>query len=124
MLSQVLLDWIGTEVAFHSPEVLRLSGESSGDLGGVRRLSAQSDLVLLLTGRQYASCMQNNDGSCFHIHSASPCRFIVQLSPLILRDINDQWLLIPVILMVVVVCVCVCVCVCDAYGSLLLILLV
>ena len=36
MLSQVLHDWIGTEVVFHSPVVLRLRGESSRDLGGVR----------------------------------------------------------------------------------------
>ena len=36
MLSQVLWDWIGTEVVFHSPVVLRSRGESSSDLGGVR----------------------------------------------------------------------------------------
>ena len=35
MLSQFLLDWIGTEVVLHSPEVLRSSGESSRDLGGI-----------------------------------------------------------------------------------------
>ena len=29
MLSQVLHDWIGAEVVFHSPVVLRLHGESS-----------------------------------------------------------------------------------------------
>ena len=29
------------EVVFHSPEVLRSRGESSGDLGGVRRLHVQ-----------------------------------------------------------------------------------
>ena len=32
MLSQVLHDWNGTEVVFHSPEVLRSCGESSRDL--------------------------------------------------------------------------------------------
>jgi hypothetical protein len=35
MLSQVPHDWIGTEVVFHSPVVLRSHGESSRDLGGV-----------------------------------------------------------------------------------------
>ena len=52
------------------------------------------------------------------------CVFLLgELSPLILRDINDQGLLILVILLlllvIVVACVCVCVCV-----SLILILLV
>ena len=32
-------------------------------------------------------------GSCFHIHSLSLCLFIGKLSPLIVRDINDQWLI-------------------------------
>ena len=44
-------DWIGTEVVFHSPEVLRSRGESSADLGGFRQLSAQDDPVLAPTGR-------------------------------------------------------------------------
>ena len=41
------------EVVFQSPEVLRSHGESSGDLGGVRRLLAQGAqvLVLVTTGR-------------------------------------------------------------------------
>ena len=51
MLSLVQHDWIGTEVVFHSPEVLRSHGESSGDLGGVRRLCAQGVSVLALTRR-------------------------------------------------------------------------
>ena len=41
MLSQVPRDWIGTEVVLHSPGVLRSSGESSRDLGGVCWLLAQ-----------------------------------------------------------------------------------
>ena len=45
-------------------------------------------------------------GSCFSIQSVTLCLFIDELSTLILKDINDQWLLIPVILLVVVVCVC------------------
>ena len=46
MLSQVPCDWIGTEVVFHSPEVLRSGGESSRDLGGVCRLCpGPGDLV-------------------------------------------------------------------------------
>ena len=36
-------------------------------------------------------------GSCFRIQSLSLCVFISELSPLILSDINDQWLLTPVI---------------------------
>jgi hypothetical protein len=36
-VSGPLRDWIGT-VVFHLPVVLRSRGESSGDLGGVRRL--------------------------------------------------------------------------------------
>jgi hypothetical protein len=34
MLSQILCDWIGTEVVFHSPVVLRSRGESSRGLWG------------------------------------------------------------------------------------------
>jgi hypothetical protein len=41
MLSQVLLDWNGTEVVFYSLVVLRSHGESSRDLRGVRRLLTQ-----------------------------------------------------------------------------------
>ena len=51
MLSQVLRDWIGTEVVFYSPVVLRSHGESSRDRGGVCRLCPQGDLVLVPTGR-------------------------------------------------------------------------
>jgi hypothetical protein len=51
MLSQVPRDWIGTEVMFHSPVVLRKCGEYSRDLGGVLRLHAQGDPVLALTRR-------------------------------------------------------------------------
>jgi hypothetical protein len=52
MLSQVLWDWIGTEVVFHSPVVLRSREESSrGPWGGVHRLRTQGDLVLAPTGR-------------------------------------------------------------------------
>jgi hypothetical protein len=39
------------EVAFHSPEVLRSSWESSRDLRGVLQLRTQSDLVLAPTRR-------------------------------------------------------------------------
>jgi uncharacterized membrane protein len=58
------------------------------------------------------SCMQQNDRSSFRTQSVSLCLFIGELSPLIIRDVNDHQLLIPVILMLVVVGVCVCVCVC------------
>jgi hypothetical protein len=36
------------EVVFHSPEVLRSLGESSRDLGGIRWLRTQGELVLVL----------------------------------------------------------------------------
>jgi hypothetical protein len=52
MLSPVLCDWDGKEVVFHAKVVLRSCGGSSRDLSGVRWLCAQSDLVLVLTGRQ------------------------------------------------------------------------
>jgi hypothetical protein len=51
MLSQVLGDWIGTEVVFHTPVVLRSHGESSRDPRGVQRLHAQGDPVLVPTRR-------------------------------------------------------------------------
>ena len=62
------------------------------------------------------SCIQKNDGFYSHIHSVSVCLFTGELSPLMLRDINVQWLLLSAILILVVL-VCVCV-------SLLLILMV
>ena len=40
---------------------------------------------------------QQSVGSCCRIQSLSLCLFIGELSPLILNDINDQWLLTPVI---------------------------
>ena len=40
---------------FHSPEVLRSHGESSGDLGGVRRLCPIGAPVLVLNGRGFLS---------------------------------------------------------------------
>ena len=56
------------------------------------------------------SCKQQNVGSCFRIQSLSLCLFIGELSPLILSDTNDQWLLTPDILIFggrgVVECVC------------------
>ena len=36
-------------------------------------------------------------GSCFCIHSLNLCLFIGELRPLIISDINDQWLLTLVI---------------------------
>ena len=36
------------------------------------------------------SFLQQKDGFCFHIKSVSLCLFIGELSPFILRDINDQ----------------------------------
>jgi uncharacterized membrane protein len=45
-------------------------------------------------------------GYLFHLHF----QCYPKSPPQMLRDINDHWLLLPVILMSVVVCVCVCVC--------------
>ena len=45
----------------------------------------------------YASCMQQNAVSCFHIHSVSLCIFHEKLSPLMKGDIKDQWLFLLVI---------------------------
>ena len=39
---------------------------------------------------------------CFHIQSVSLWLFVDELSPFIIRDINDRWLLVPVILVFVV----------------------
>ena len=38
-------DWIGTDVVFHSPVILRLHGESSRDCEGVFQLHALGDPV-------------------------------------------------------------------------------
>jgi hypothetical protein len=51
MLSQVLRDWIGTDLEFHTQVLLRSSGESSKDCAGVRQLCAQGNLVLAPTRR-------------------------------------------------------------------------
>jgi hypothetical protein len=60
----------------------------------------KSTTMVMLIPR-HVSCMQQNAGSCFQIHS------VILLIPLLLTDINDQWLLISVILMLMVVdCVC------------------
>ena len=52
------------------------------------------------------SCKQHNVGSCFTYHSLNLCLFTGELNPLLLNDINDQWLLTPVIFFLVVVFVC------------------
>jgi hypothetical protein len=49
LLSQAHHDWFGTDVVLYSPVILRLSGESSGDLGTVCQVRAQGDLELVLT---------------------------------------------------------------------------
>jgi hypothetical protein len=65
--------------------------------------------------------MHHNDGSCFFIHFNSLCPFIGELSLLMLKDINDQQLLIPLILVLVVcVCLCLCVYVCVCVPSMVL----
>jgi hypothetical protein len=54
---------------------------------------------LSLSLRQ-VSCMQQKVGSCLCYHSVSLCLFIGELSPLILRDIKEKSLLLPVIFVV------------------------
>ena len=56
------------------------------------------------------SCKQQNVGYSFRIQSLSLCLFIGELSPLILSDINDQWLLTPVIIFFVFLFNRVCMC--------------
>ena len=62
--------------------------------------------VMFIIVAEVCFCMQQNDESCLCIQSVSLCLFIGELSPLMLRDINDQWLLVPNILLLVL-CVCV-----------------
>ena len=57
--------------------------------------------------QRYVSCMEQNEGSCLCIQSVSLSFLIRELSPLMLKYINDQWLLVPVILMLVVELYCV-----------------
>ena len=45
LLSQVPCNWIGTNVVFRSPVILRLCGESSRDCGGVDHLCILGDLM-------------------------------------------------------------------------------
>jgi hypothetical protein len=40
------------------------------------------------------SCMQQNVGSCLYIQSVHLCLFLGELSPLMLRDIKEKWLLL------------------------------
>ena len=63
---------------------------------------------------------QQNVGSCFRIQSLSLCLFIGELSPLILSDINDQWLFTPIIITFggVVECMCFPSLSCACEGSL------
>ena len=51
LLCKVPHDWSGTDVVFHSPMILRSSGESSSNHGGVCQLCSLGDRVLVLTGR-------------------------------------------------------------------------
>ena len=65
----------------------------------------KSCLSLLLGSISY---MPQKNESCLCIYSVKPHLLKSKLSPLMLRDINHQWILIPDILMVVIACVCVC----------------
>ena len=48
----------------------------------------------------WVSCMQQNIGSCLLIQCVSLCLFLMELSPLLLREIKDKSLLLPVIFVV------------------------
>jgi hypothetical protein len=82
MLSQVPRNWIGTEVVFHSPEVLRSHGESSRDLGGVCWFCAQLDPVLVPTGKAllflnlvFSLC--SGDSGCFWLGAFYALQFLL-----------------------------------------------
>ena len=60
LLSQVTLDWIGTDVVFHLPVILRSSRESSRDCGHVCRLRALGDRVLAPTGKASVKIYTSN----------------------------------------------------------------
>jgi hypothetical protein len=61
--------------------------------------------------------IQQNNGTCFCISSTSLC-LTGELIPLMLRHINEQGLLLPVILMLVVLLyVCLCVCASFVFAS-------
>ena len=65
--------------------------------------------VISLWKADVCFCTKQKDESCFHIYSVRLCLYIGKLSPLLLRDINYQWLLISVIFvlfLLVVVFVC------------------
>jgi hypothetical protein len=49
---------------------------------------------------RWVSCKQENVGSCLCSQSVSLCLFIGELSPLILRDIKEKSLLLPIIFVV------------------------
>ena len=67
-----------------------------------------SEVMCLSLLLECVSCMQQMVVTVF-VHCASLCLFIGELSPLMLRDINDQWLLFTILLMLVVfVCGHVC----------------
>ena len=58
---------------------------------------------------RWVSCQQQKVGSCFCSQSVSLCHFIGELSLLILRDIKEKYLLLPVIFVVRVgFCSCGC----------------
>ena len=59
-------------------------------------LAFYSEVISVFSVR-FVSFMKQNAGSCLHIKSFSLCLFIVELSPLILRDIKKKSLLVPVI---------------------------
>jgi hypothetical protein len=49
---------------------------------------------------RWVSCKQQNVGSCLCSQSVSLCLFIGELNPLILRDIKEKSLLLPIIFVV------------------------
>ena len=57
LLIQACHNWIGSEVVFHSPVILRSHGESSGDCGDVHQFCAQGnpDPVLAQTEKDLCS---------------------------------------------------------------------
>ena len=92
LLSQDGNNWIGTDVVFYSPVILRSSRESSGDRGGICWLCSLGDLVLVPTRRDL--CPWWGQFSASLLLSQVPCDWIgtdvVFHSSLILRSHGES----------------------------------
>ena len=96
-------NWIETNVAFHSPVIVRSCEESSGDCGGVHGFHALGDLVLVLTGRDLCSWSDRFSASLLLSQVPQDCigTHAVFHSPEILRlcgkSSGDCWGCLPIL---------------------------